>query len=82
MTTVKLSSKNQVVVPKEAREAMAVGPGDELLFIPKGDTVIVMAKRPDVVASLAGTGREVYAPSDRYLRRERGSWQRRGSRKR
>ena len=82
MTTVKLSSKNQVVIPKEAREALDVGPGDELLVVPKGDTVIIMANRPDVVAALAGSGRDVYAPADRYLKRERGSWQRRSSRKR
>ncbi len=82
MTIVKLSSKNQVVIPKEAREALSVGPGDELLVVPKGNTVIIMAKTSDLVGDLAGSGREAYAPSRRYLKRERGSWRHQGSPKR
>lgn len=32
----RLSSKNQIVIPKEAREAMHVKGGDELLVVVKG----------------------------------------------
>jgi len=75
MTTVKLSSKNQVVVPREARELLGVGPGDEILVVPKGDKVILIAKPRDLVKSLAGSGKAIYGNADRYLKRERRSWQ-------
>lgn len=81
MTTVKLSSKNQIVLPKEAREHLRVGPGDELLVVPKGQTVILVPKPKDAVKALAGTGKGIYGKSHRYLKRERRSWQHKLSRK-
>jgi AbrB family looped-hinge helix DNA binding protein len=76
MTTAKISAKNQVVVPKETREHLHVGPGDELLFVPKGGRVIVLRKPDDVLESLRGSGKGAFVRGDRYLRRERGSWNR------
>ena len=37
MSSLKLSSKNQIVLPREAREAMRVKGGDELLVVVKGE---------------------------------------------
>jgi AbrB family looped-hinge helix DNA binding protein len=76
MSTVKISAKNQVVVPKDAREHLRVGPGDELLIVPKGGRLIVFPKPHDVVEALAGSGRGVYGPARTYLKRERESWNR------
>ena len=76
MATVKISAKNQVVVPKDAREHLRVGPGDELLIVPKGGRLIVVPKPRDVVETLAGSGRGVYGPVRAYLKRERDSWNR------
>ncbi len=76
MTTVKLSSKNQVVIPKEARDALSVSAGDEILLVPKGDRVIIVAKGKDVVGALAGSGQKAFARSRRHLRGERASWTR------
>ena len=42
MSYSKLSSKNQIVIPKEAREAMNVKGGDSLLVVVKGDITILM----------------------------------------
>jgi AbrB family looped-hinge helix DNA binding protein len=81
MTTVKLSSKNQVVVPREAREALGVGAGDEILIVPKGDVVIITRKPPDIVKALYGSGKGMYGDVKRYLRRERASWTSRKSRR-
>lgn len=80
MATVRISSKNQVVVPKEAREHLGVGPGDELLVVPRGRGVLIVAVPKDPVAALAGSGKGVYGGSERHLKRERRSWKRRGSR--
>lgn len=75
MTTVRLSSKNQMVIPKEAREHLGVGPGDELIVIPREYGVLILAKPRDVVAALGGTTKGIYGNSDNYLKRERRSWE-------
>ncbi|MBM4134901.1 MAG: AbrB/MazE/SpoVT family DNA-binding domain-containing protein [Nitrospira sp.] len=72
MGTQKLSSKNQIVIPKEAREAMQVKGGDELLVVVKGNMTIVMPKPKNYAKALYGIGKGVYPPG--YLKRERRSW--------
>lgn len=68
----KLSSKNQIVIPKEAREAMKVKGGDELLVVVKGNMTIIMPKPKDYAKVLYGIAKGVYPPG--YLKRERRSW--------
>jgi AbrB family looped-hinge helix DNA binding protein len=46
-STVKISSKHQIVVPREARDALGLGPGDHLLVTVRDDGVIEMRRRPD-----------------------------------
>jgi AbrB family looped-hinge helix DNA binding protein len=46
-STVKLSSKHQIVVPREAREALGLRPGDRLLVSVRDDGVIEMRRRPE-----------------------------------
>jgi AbrB family looped-hinge helix DNA binding protein len=36
MAEAKLSAKNQIVIPREAREALQLKPGDKLLVVPCG----------------------------------------------
>ena len=47
-TTVTLSSKNQIVVPREAREKLHIGPGDELLVLAKEDRAVLIS-RPSTI---------------------------------
>ncbi len=68
----KLSSKNQVVIPKEAREAMHVKGGDDLLVVVKGDLTIVVPKPKSYAKGLRGLGKALYPPG--YMKRERASW--------
>jgi len=79
MSTVKLSTKNQMVLPREARERLGVGPGDELLVVSKGRSVVIVTRPDDSLGALRGSGRGVYGDSERYLRRERKTWKKRGS---
>jgi AbrB family looped-hinge helix DNA binding protein len=72
MSVQKLSSKNQIVIPKEARQAMGVKGGDELLVIVKDDLMLVVRKPKRYVKVLRGLANDIY-PSD-YLKRERRSW--------
>ena len=54
-STVKISSKHQIVVPREARDALELGPGDRLLVNVRDDGVIEMRRRPeDPAAELEG----------------------------
>ncbi len=72
MSYLKLSSKNQIVLPKEARKAMNVKGGDELLVVVKGNVTILMPKPKKYAEALSGIGKGIY-PRD-YLKRERRSW--------
>ncbi len=72
MAVVTVSSKNQIVVPREAREALRIKPGTKLDVVVSGDMVIVMRKPKSYADALRGVARGVYPPD--YLKRERESW--------
>ncbi len=72
MQTVKLSSKNQIVLPKEARDAMRLKGRDELLVVVKDNVTVIMPKPKSYRSALAGTGKGVYRRD--YLKKERKSW--------
>jgi AbrB family looped-hinge helix DNA binding protein len=58
--SVKMSSKNQIVVPKEAREALGLRSGDRLLVTVRDDGVLELEKQPeDLVDELEGALREL-----------------------
>jgi AbrB family looped-hinge helix DNA binding protein len=77
MAEATLSSKNQIVIPKEAREALDVKPGDKLLVTVHNGLVTVM-KRPDKFhLAIQGLARGIYGPN--YLKEERASWKRKHS---
>ncbi len=67
-----LSSKNQIVIPKEARQALGVKSGDRLLLVVRGARVIVLQKPESPHASIRGLARPGYGR--RYLDKERRSW--------
>lgn len=82
--TAKLSSKNQMVLPKELRESLGVSSGDELILVPRGNVVVLMKKPQSYTEALhgilkpAGTSKkkssQTRSPSIRKLERERKSW--------
>jgi len=53
-SSVKMSSKHQIVVPREAREALGLRPGDRLLVTVAGDVVEMRVEPHDVVTALEG----------------------------
>ena len=54
-TSVKMSSKNQIVVPSAARKALGLKPGERLLVNVRDDAVIEMRKvKQDPVKLLEG----------------------------
>jgi AbrB family looped-hinge helix DNA binding protein len=75
--SVRLSRKGQFVLPKEMRDALKVGEGDELLAVLDGDRVILT--RPEDHArvsrgALRGTWGRNSREIARYLSRERQAW--------
>ena len=72
MTEATLSAKNQIVIPREAREALRVKPGDKLVVVVRGGRVIVLQKPASHHAAIRGMARRVYPGS--YLQKERQSW--------
>jgi AbrB family looped-hinge helix DNA binding protein len=67
MADVILSEKNQIVIPREARKALGLKPGDKLLVVPR-----VILEKPKSYAA-AGLGRGLYLED--YLKKERESWE-------
>ena len=73
MTEAILSTKNQIVIPREARQALHVKPGDKLLVVVRGERVIVLQKPKSHHAAIRGLARGVYSRA--YLQKERESWE-------
>jgi AbrB family looped-hinge helix DNA binding protein len=61
MAVQRLSSKNQIVIPKEARQAMGVKGGDELLVVVKDDLTIVMQKPKRYSSVLRGLAKGTFS---------------------
>ncbi|MBI4905782.1 MAG: AbrB/MazE/SpoVT family DNA-binding domain-containing protein [Acidobacteria bacterium] len=68
-----LSSKHQIVIPREAREALGVKPGDKLTVVVRGTRVIVLQKPDSPHSAIRGLARGSY--SKEYLKKERRSWE-------
>lgn len=74
MTTLKLSSKNQIVIPREARETLQVKAGDEFLCVTRRGLLYLVPKPKSFVEALRGTARGKLRFPKNYLKRERASW--------
>ena len=70
MAEATLSSKNQIVIPREAREALDLKPGDKVIVQVHGDKLLILEKPQSYHAATLGRGRY---PKN-YLRKERDSW--------
>ena len=75
---VKLSSKCQVVIPKRVRQALEIGPGDELLMVVKDGNIIIRPKPKSFTDYMKGLHKEVWddVDTDHYLNGEREAWER------
>lgn len=72
--TVTLSSKYQIVIPREAREALGLSAGDELLVLSKPDRVVIVPKPKKFAKHMAGLHRDVWQGAEAYLQDERDAW--------
>jgi len=72
MAEATLSSRNRIVVPRDAREALGVHPGDKLLIVVRGNTVTILPKPRSWTEALRGLANQPYPEG--YLDEERDSW--------
>ena len=72
MAEATFSSMNQIVIPREAREAAGIKAGDRLSVVVRNNRVIVIQKSSEPFAAIRGSGRGIYPKN--YLRKERRSW--------
>ena len=72
MHEAKLSSKNQIVIPRAVRDTLGVKSGDRLLIVVRGETVILLPRPKKYSSAISGIGKGVYP--DEYLDKERESW--------
>lgn len=76
MQTVKVSSRNQIAVPKMAREALDIHPGDRLIVEVWDNMLLLIPKPASYTDHLAGLHGEIWQDLDttQYLHEERAAW--------
>ena len=72
MTEATISSKHQIVIPREAREALGVKAGDKVNIVVRGENVLIVQKPKSHQEALLGLAHKKF-PKD-YLSKERQSW--------
>lgn len=76
---VKLSKRNQLVLPKEAREALGVKPGDRIVVVVEQQSVRLLAEPENWTEYIYGLGAEVWSElggGEQVLAEERAAWER------
>lgn len=73
---VKVSSKNQIAIPAEARRKLKIKGGDTLMYLVIGDQLVLMQEPKDWVEYTRGLGKEVWEGVDvqQYIDELRGPW--------
>ena len=74
---VTLSSKNQIAIPKAARQKLAIGPGDQLILDVEKDSLILKPRPKSYSKHLRGLHRKVWGEVDatEHIRKERDTWE-------
>lgn len=73
MAQATISSKNQIVIPREAREALGLRAGDKVLVVVRGKRVLVLQKPKSHRAAIRGLAGTAYPAQ--HLQEERQSWE-------
>jgi AbrB family looped-hinge helix DNA binding protein len=73
--TARVSSKNQIVLPREVRDELGVKSGDELLFIIRDGEISVRSRPTSFAQAMRGLHKNVWAAVDveDWLAQERSS---------
>ncbi|NOX62004.1 MAG: AbrB/MazE/SpoVT family DNA-binding domain-containing protein [Chloroflexi bacterium] len=76
-STVKVSSRNQIALPSEARKKLNIRPGDRLLVDVQDGVLVLIPEPRDYVEYMMGLHREIWEQidADEHIQRERDAWQ-------
>jgi len=73
---VKVSSKYQIVIPREAREKLNLKAGDKLIIKANNEKIIIYPQPKNYAKYSLGLGKEIWQGIDatEYVKRERETW--------
>lgn len=79
MATATLSSKNQIVIPKDIRQILELKKGSRVYIYPAREklSVIISKTDQDPVEALEGLGADLWKSlggGEKYIKQERASW--------
>ncbi len=77
-TVVKLSKRNQMVLPKAARQALGVDPGGRVLVIVQDQRVRLLPEPENWTEYVYGLGEDMWTAlggGERFLQEERAAWE-------
>jgi len=78
VATAKVSSRNQLALPRGVRKALGIRPGDTVLFIIEDEQVRLARRPPNLTEYSYGLGKEAWerlGGGEAFLREERASWE-------
>ena len=75
-TMIKVSSKYQIVIPREAREKLNLKAGDKLIIKANDDKIVIYPQPKNYAKYSLGLGKEIWQGIDatEYVRKERETW--------
>ncbi len=73
---VTVSSRNQIIIPKAARDKLSIEPGDQLILEVERDSLILKPRPKSYTKHLRGLHRLVWRKVDavKHVRKERDRW--------
>ena len=73
---VKVSSKYQIVIPREVREKINLKSGDRLIIKANNDKIVIYPKPKNYAKYSLGLGKEIWQDIDatEYVKKERETW--------
>lgn len=75
-TTIKVSSKYQIVIPREARKNLNLKAGDKLIVKANHEKIVIYPQPKSYTKYSLGLGKETWRGIDatEYVRKERKTW--------
>ncbi|MBA7554839.1 hypothetical protein ES705_47475 [subsurface metagenome] len=75
-TMIKVSSKYQIVIPREAREKLNLKAGDKLIIKANDDKIVIYPQPKNYAKYSLGLGKEIWQGIDatEYVKKERETW--------
>ena len=67
-----VTSKGQVTIPKEIRDALGIGEGDKVIFLFDGETAVIKKVRAEKLSDILGRQKPWPESSLEFQRRQRG----------